>query len=89
MHVLVQKLVRNSKRDSKKGDKAQDKWTGPYIIDKDMCNGSYKLKTEAGKQLKQAVNIMRLKKYNAPSRYTHYFSCTYSVYNVISLNILA
>lgn len=39
----------------------QDKWTGPYIVHKKLDNGCYKLRTEVGKVLKQAVNEIRLK----------------------------
>lgn len=53
--------LRNSRKDSKKGDKMEEKWTGPYTIEEDTGKGSYRLKNKSGTILKNAVNIARLK----------------------------
>lgn len=51
-------LVRNSKRDSKKGDKMQQKWLGPYAIVSKMGNDLYQIKkTSTNKVLKQAGTL--------------------------------
>lgn len=57
--------MRNSAKDSKKGNKMDEKWlgSGPYNIHEDTGKGSYKLKNATGKVLKQAVNIARLKNF--------------------------
>ena len=57
-------LLRNSKRESKKGDKMQPKWRGPYIIVDIIGKGLYSLKNPNTNQvLSNLVHSQRLKKY--------------------------
>ena len=57
-------MLRNSKRDTKKGDKMQDKWTGTYqvvsINEKGVC---YLQSLQSQLLLKNGVNVARLKLY--------------------------
>ncbi len=53
-------LLRNSARDSRKGDKLVQRWLGPYMIVEDIGKGRYLLKnTASGKTLKNAFNRCR------------------------------
>ncbi len=53
-------LLRNSARDTKKGDKLIQRWLGPYRIMEDIGKGQYVLKNAAsGKTLKKAFNRCR------------------------------
>ena len=66
LHVHVFKrgtkvLMRNSQRDSKKGDKMKRCWLGPYIIHKHLKKGVYQVANDKGNVLKAAVNQCRLK----------------------------
>ena len=56
-------LLRNSQRDSKKGDKMKPHWLGPYTVHKSLGKGVYRLKNQHGTVLKAAVNICCLKLY--------------------------
>lgn len=57
-------LLKNSRRETKKGDKMQPRWLGPYIIHADLGKGVYKITNpETGKVLQTAVNQCRLKHY--------------------------
>ena len=61
-------LLRNSRRDSKKGDRLKQKWTGPYIVAASLGKSRYRLKNSTtGATLKQAVHKMRLKTYFRPN----------------------
>ena len=60
-------LLRNNKRDSKKGDKMQPRWIGPYRVHINLGKGVYKLKNMKGAILKAAVNQHRLKRYQVCS----------------------
>ena len=54
-------LLKNSNRDSKKGDKMKQRWLGPYKIKKNLENGVYRLENKEGAVLKTTVNQCRLK----------------------------
>ena len=55
-------MLRNSKRDTKKGDKMQDKWTGTYQVvnEKGVCHLQ---NLQSQLLLKNGVNVARLKLY--------------------------
>ena len=58
-------LLRNSKRDTKKGDKMQPKWLGPYVVVSSTGKGVYRIKNPSSeKVLKNAVHCVRLKPYH-------------------------
>ena len=61
--TVIKFLPRNSQR---KGGKLEDKFTGPYIIDKITDLGIARLRTPKGKILKKGVPIKQLQKYNKP-----------------------
>lgn len=61
-------LLRNSARDSKKGDKMKNKWLGPYTIHCDLNNGTFKLRNKDG-VMKRAINGVRLKQFLSPVLY--------------------
>lgn len=65
LDVGTKVLLRNSKRDSKKGDsRMKPKWVGPYMIDASLGKGRYRIKNPStGYVLKKAVHIVRLKQY--------------------------
>ena len=53
-------LLRNSARDTKKGDKLVQRWFGPYKIVENIRKGRYVLRnTTSGKTLKNAFNRCR------------------------------
>ena len=55
-------LLRNSKRDSKKGDKMTNKWLGPYETFEVKDKGNYRLRNPSTKNiLAKMVNASRLK----------------------------
>ena len=57
-------LLRNSRRDSKKGDKMKPKWLGPYIIVESLGKSRYRLKNPHNNNiLKNSVYSVRLKPY--------------------------
>ena len=57
-------LLRNSKRDTKKGDKMQAKWLGPYTVVASVGKGLYRIKNPSTDHvLKNAVHSTRLKQY--------------------------
>ena len=58
---MIKFLPRNSER---KGGKLEDKFSGPYVIDKIMDLGIARLRTFKGKVLKKGVPIKQLQKYN-------------------------
>ncbi len=61
-------MLKNSKKESKKGDKLKARWTGPYEIHEVLDKGVCKIKnTKSEKILATAVNQARLKVYNLPS----------------------
>ncbi len=67
MHVGSTVLLRNSKRDTRKGDKMQPKWMGPYIIVASLGKSLYRIKNKSSNLvLKNAVHSARLKKYFHP-----------------------
>lgn len=64
MNVGSSVLLRNSKRDTKKGDKMQPKWLGPYVIVSSLGKGVYQIKNQSTDLvLKKAVHSARLKQY--------------------------
>lgn len=61
-------LLRNSKRDSKMGDKMTNKWLGPYEIAEVKNKGNYRLRNPSTNNiLAKMVNASRLKRYHQPS----------------------
>ena len=67
MQVGSTVLLRNSKRDTKKGDKMQPKWMGPYIIVASLGKSLYRIKNKSSDLvLKNAVHSARLKRYFPP-----------------------
>ena len=57
-------LMRNSQRDSKKGDKLKARWLGPYKVHEALGKGVYRLENLKGVVLKATVNQCRLKLYH-------------------------
>lgn len=70
-------LLRNSKRDTKKGDKMHPKWMGPYAIVSSLGKGLYRIRNcSTDVVLKKAVHSSRLKQYftsdhTSPSQVVH------------------
>ena len=53
-------LLRNSARDSRKGDKLNKRWLGPYRVEEVLGKGVYLLANpNTGRVLKKAVNGCR------------------------------
>ena len=46
------------------GGKLDKRWTGPFITNKDLGKGRFRLRTSAGKTLKQTIHCDRLKFYH-------------------------
>ncbi|KAL5496713.1 hypothetical protein EMCRGX_G013057 [Ephydatia muelleri] len=66
--VGTQVLLRNSARDTKKGDKLKPRWMGPYCIHTVNDKGVYTLRNaRTGKVLKNGVNVCRLTEYHSHS----------------------
>ena len=59
--IVIKFLPRNSQR---KGGKLDDKFSGPYVIDKITDLGIVRLRALKGKVLKKGVPIKQLQKYN-------------------------
>ena len=59
-------LVKNMKKLSKKGDKMEPNWTGPYEIAECIGNNNYRLRrrTRSKELLKSMFNSTRLKLFN-------------------------
>lgn len=59
-------LIRNMKKLSKKGDKMEPNWTGPYEVAQCIGNNNYRLRRIGGNQLllKSTFNSCRLKSFN-------------------------
>lgn len=59
-------LVKNMKKLSKKGDKMEPNWTGPYEIAECIGNNNYRLRRRTGTKelLKSMFNSTRLKLFN-------------------------
>ena len=67
MHLGSTVLLRNSKPDTRKRDKMQPKWIGPYIIVASLGKSLYRIKNKSlNLVLKNAVHSVRLKKYFRP-----------------------
>ena len=63
-------LLKNSRKESRKGDKLAPRWVGPYTIHESLGKGVYRLsnpKTGFGLVNGAAVNQCRLKIYLAPN----------------------
>ena len=54
-------LVENTAQKIRKGGKLEDKWLGPYKINREIRSGAYALETIDGKLLKKSCNVARLK----------------------------
>ena len=59
-------LVKNMKKMSKKGDKMEPNWTGPYEVAECVGNNNYRLRRRTGSKdlLKSMFNSTRLKLFN-------------------------
>lgn len=60
-------LLRNKRRDDRKGGKFEIPWKGPYVIYKKLPNNTCILKTQAGVILNKKHNVCNLMKYRRPS----------------------
>ena len=63
----TQVLLKNSARETKKGDKLKPRWNGPYLVHvhADLGKGVYRLyNPKTGKTLKNAVNVSRLTEFH-------------------------
>jgi hypothetical protein len=58
-------LLRNQRKDDRKGGKLEFTWRGPYTIARIFENGTCSLSNEAGSTLKTKHNVALLKKYLA------------------------
>ena len=58
--------VYNSRNDTRQGGKLEWNWNGPYEVTEHTTRGTYRLKNQHGKLLKQAISSNRLKPYNEP-----------------------
>ena len=65
-------LYYNAAKEKQWSGKLEEKWKGPYYIQQEMLNGSYKLKEIDGKILKTPVNGELLKKYNSREEFVPY-----------------
>ena len=77
-------MMRNSARESKKGDKMKPRWLGPYTIEESLGKGVYRVSNVAtGLVLKKGVNQSRLTPHHGPSP-----STTPKKSNVCTVHIL-
>ena len=60
-------LKENSQNKHRMGGKLDNRWTGPFIIHEDLGKGRFRVKTSAGKPLKQTIHCARLKFYHDPA----------------------
>jgi hypothetical protein len=61
-------LKQNTRKNTRKGDKLEHRWTGPYEIAEACGKGTYKLKdVKSGQVFLQKVNTVRLRRYNTES----------------------
>ena len=60
-------LKENSRNQHRMGGKLDNRWTGPFIIHEDLGKGRFRLKTSAGKPLKQTIHCAHLKLYHEPA----------------------
>ena len=71
MQVYTRKtlvMVRNSARESKKGDKMKPRWLGPYSIEESLGKGVYRVSNNStGLVLKKGINQSRLTLYHGPN----------------------
>lgn len=65
-------LYYNAAKEKQWSGKLEDKWKGPYYIQQELLNGSYKLKETDGRILKTPVNGELLKKYNSREEFVPY-----------------
>lgn len=65
-------LYYNAAKEKQWSGKLEEKWKGPYYIQQQLLNGSYKLKEINGKILKTPVNGELLKKYNSREEFIPY-----------------
>ena len=65
-------LYYNAAKEKQWSGKLEEKWKGPYYIQQQLLNGSYKLKEINGKVLKTPVNGELLKKYNSREEFIPY-----------------
>ena len=57
-------LIRNSRRDGRKGDKLQQRFIGPYKVAESLGKGTYRLQNaKTGRIVKKVVNACRLKRF--------------------------
>jgi hypothetical protein len=62
-------LLKNSARETKKGDKLKPRWNGPYLVHADLGKGVYRLyNPKTGKTLKNAVNVSRLTEFHTTDK---------------------
>ena len=55
--------------EQRKGGKMDDRWLGPYSINRCIGKGVYELKNMKGAVLKTKVNVNRLKVYKYPDEH--------------------
>ena len=65
-------LYYNAAKEKQWSGKLEEKWKGPYYIQQQLLNGSYKIKEINGKVLKTPVNGELLKKYNSREEFIPY-----------------
>ena len=59
-------LMKNMKHSYRMGEKLDTKWSGPYIIDKKLSKGCYRLRSQTGFVLKKLYSSILLKEYIEP-----------------------
>ena len=65
-------LLKDAAKEKQWSGKLEEKWKGPYYIQQQLLNGSYKIKEINGKILKTPVNGELLKKYNSREEFIPY-----------------
>ena len=55
--------MENTAQTQRKGGKLDDKFLGPYTVNRHVGKGLYELKNKSGKVLQKKVNVIRLKRF--------------------------
>ena len=63
--LVLKENQRNTNKDREKKGKFEPNWLGPYVIIAKFGSGAYKLATQEGRELKNPMNIMHLKRFYA------------------------
>ena len=83
-------LIRNSARESKKGDKMKAHWLGPYAIEESLGKGVYRVSNiTTGLILKKGVNQSRLTLYHGPNPLSNQRKSNVGNYNNFTVMVVS